>query len=96
MSTTGKRPDKHEPSTLSIAGEGVHLGNTIDEDTGTARTPLVMAISYRLQQDPSTMDWSAADRLVYMDLTPQRLSGLTLGFAVSAARTNPTATPCHR
>ncbi|MFC6063072.1 trans-sulfuration enzyme family protein [Streptomyces ochraceiscleroticus] len=59
------RPDKHDPSTLAFATQSVHVGNTIDEGTGAVRTPLVMANSYLLPEDPSTMDWSSAEGLVY-------------------------------
>ncbi|MFI7708935.1 trans-sulfuration enzyme family protein [Nonomuraea sp. NPDC049480] len=59
------RPDKHDPSTLAFATQSVHAGNTIDKGTGAVRTPLVMANSYLLPDDPSTMDWSSAEGLVY-------------------------------
>ncbi|MGP3916550.1 trans-sulfuration enzyme family protein [Nonomuraea sp. 10N515B] len=59
------RPDKHDPSTLAFATQSVHAGNTVDEGTGAVRTPLVMANSYLLPDDPSTMDWSSAEGLVY-------------------------------
>lgn len=59
------RPDKHDPSTLAFATQAVHLGNNVDEGTGAVRTPLVMANSYLLPADPSTMDWSSPDGLVY-------------------------------
>ncbi|MEU2206170.1 aminotransferase class I/II-fold pyridoxal phosphate-dependent enzyme [Streptomyces hygroscopicus] len=59
------RPDKHAPSTLAFATQAVHAGNAVDKGTGAVRTPLVMANSYLLPDDPSTMDWSSADGLVY-------------------------------
>ncbi|MGN9842269.1 trans-sulfuration enzyme family protein [Nonomuraea sp. H19] len=59
------RPDKHDPSTLAFATQSVHAGNTVDKGTGAVRTPLVMANSYLLPDDPSTMDWSSAEGLVY-------------------------------
>jgi cystathionine beta-lyase/cystathionine gamma-synthase len=59
------RPDKHDPSTLGFATQSVHAGNAIDEGTGALRTPLVLANSYRLPYDASTMAWSAPDGLVY-------------------------------
>lgn len=43
----------------------VHGGNRIDSDTGAVRTPIVMANSYMLPEDPPGMDWSTADRLIY-------------------------------
>ncbi|WP_405476318.1 trans-sulfuration enzyme family protein [Streptomyces sp. NBC_00009] len=62
---TVSRPDKHDPSTLAFATQSVHVGNTIDKGTGAVRTPLVMANSYLLPEDPSTMEWSSPDGLVY-------------------------------
>lgn len=59
------RPDKHDPSTLAFATQSVHVGNAIDEGTGALRTPLVMANSYLLPDDPSTMNWSMTEGLVY-------------------------------
>ncbi|HJE92046.1 MAG TPA: aminotransferase class I/II-fold pyridoxal phosphate-dependent enzyme [Dietzia timorensis] len=58
-------PDKHDATTVSDATWAVHGGNRIDSDTGAVRTPIVMANSYLLPEDPSGMDWSTADRLVY-------------------------------
>lgn len=59
------RPDKHDPATLAFATLSVHAGNAVDEGTGALRTPLVMANSYLLPYDASTMNWSAAEGLVY-------------------------------
>lgn len=58
-------PDKHDATTVSDATWAVHGGNRIDSDSGAVRTPIVMANSYLLPEDPSGMDWSTADRLVY-------------------------------
>lgn len=58
-------PDKHDPDSVDFLTWAVHGGNSIDEGTGAVRTPLVMANSYRLPQDPASMDWSATDRLTY-------------------------------
>lgn len=60
-----KRPDKHDPKTVAEATWAVHGGNRIDEGTGAVRTPLVMANSYRLPDDPASMDWSDVDELTY-------------------------------
>jgi methionine-gamma-lyase len=65
MTNERQRPDKHDPSTVGEATWAVHGGNVIDQDTGAIRTPLVMANSYHLPEDPTTFDWSVADRLVY-------------------------------
>jgi cystathionine beta-lyase/cystathionine gamma-synthase len=67
MSTSNKqqRPDKGDLSTLSFATQAVHGGNVADATTGAVRTPIVMANSYLLPEDPSTMDWSSPDGLTY-------------------------------
>jgi cystathionine beta-lyase/cystathionine gamma-synthase len=62
---TSQRPDKDILSTLSFATQAIHAGNVMDTTTGAIRTPLVMANSYRLPDDPSTMDWSDPDGLTY-------------------------------
>ena len=59
------RPDKHSPSSLSEQSLAVHAGNQIDESTRALRTPLVMANSYALPEDPSSIDWSAAQGGLY-------------------------------
>jgi cystathionine beta-lyase/cystathionine gamma-synthase len=43
----------------------VHAGNTIDPGTGAIRTPLVMANSYALPDDPSDLNWSGTDAAIY-------------------------------
>ncbi|MEV4777416.1 trans-sulfuration enzyme family protein [Microbacterium sp. LWH12-1.2] len=52
------RPDRTDPSTLSDMSAAVHLGNRLDS-TKALRTPLVMANSYELPDDPSEISWSA-------------------------------------
>ncbi|MFW0796471.1 aminotransferase class I/II-fold pyridoxal phosphate-dependent enzyme [Gordonia sp. CPCC 205515] len=42
----------------------MHGGNA-PADTGAIRTPITMANSYELPEDPSTIDWSGTDRLFY-------------------------------
>ncbi|WP_392508654.1 trans-sulfuration enzyme family protein [Naumannella halotolerans] len=59
------RPDKHQPESLEFATVAVHAGNRIDPGTGAIRTPLVMANSYALPEDPSTIDWSGTDVALY-------------------------------
>jgi len=59
------RPDKHELSTLSFNTLSVHGGNEIDKTSGAIRTPIVMANSYLLPEDPSTMDWSDTEAPSY-------------------------------
>lgn len=62
---TGRIPDKHDPASVREATWAVHGGNQIDPGSGALRTPLVMANSYLLPDDPSAMDWSTPDQLVY-------------------------------
>jgi methionine-gamma-lyase len=59
------RPDKHHPSSLAFASQAVHAGNRVDGGSGAIRTPLVMANSYALPDDPSTMSWSGTDVPLY-------------------------------
>lgn len=58
-------PDKHDPASVAFGTWAVHGGNSIDAGTGAIRTPLVMANSYRLPEDPASMAWSATDQLTY-------------------------------
>jgi cystathionine beta-lyase/cystathionine gamma-synthase len=63
--TVGTRPDKHDFDTLSGDSWSVHGGNHADQTTGAIRTPIVMANSYRLPADPSTIDDPDFQGLVY-------------------------------
>lgn len=54
------RPDKHDPASLREATQAVHLGNSIDPGTLAIRTPLVLANSYALPEDPEAISWSGA------------------------------------
>lgn len=60
-----ERPDKERPTSLSFDSQAVHAGNTVDATTGAIRTPIVMANSYRLPDDPSALDWSNSQLLFY-------------------------------
>jgi cystathionine beta-lyase/cystathionine gamma-synthase len=62
---TTLRPDKHDPQSMAFATQSVHLGNAIDPGSGAIRTPLVMANSYALPEDPTGIDWSDTDGLFY-------------------------------
>jgi methionine-gamma-lyase len=62
---TRSRPDKHDPRTLDDATWFVHGGNRSDDTTGAIRTPIVMANSYLLPEDPTTIDDPGYDGLVY-------------------------------
>ncbi len=59
------RPDKHDPASVAFTTWAVHGGNQIDPGTGAVRTPIVMANSYALPEDPASMDWSSTDALTY-------------------------------
>jgi cystathionine beta-lyase/cystathionine gamma-synthase len=59
------RPDKHDPASLRLLTQAVHAGNRIDPGTGAIRTPLVLANSYALPDDPSDISWSATDVPLY-------------------------------
>lgn len=59
------RPDKHDPQSMAFATQAVHLGNEIDPGSGAIRTPLVMANSYALPEDPTGIDWSDTNNLFY-------------------------------
>jgi cystathionine beta-lyase/cystathionine gamma-synthase len=59
------RPDKHDPASLRLLTQSVHAGNRIDPGTGAIRTPLVLANSYALPDDPSDISWSATDVPLY-------------------------------
>ena len=62
---TGARPDKHVIESLGFATQAVHAGNVIADAGEPVRTPIVMANSYALPDDPSEMDWSDTDTLSY-------------------------------
>lgn len=57
-------PDRHAPATLGDASLCVHGGNGTSVD-GAIRTPITMANSYHLPEDPSSISWSGTDRLFY-------------------------------
>ncbi len=60
-----QRPDKHDPTSLAFATQAVHAGNAIDTGSGAIRTPIVMANSYALPDDPSSISWSGTDIPLY-------------------------------
>lgn len=59
------RPDKHHLDGLSDLTLAVHAGNQVDPGTRALRTPLVMANSYALDDDPSQISWSSTDGGLY-------------------------------
>src|SRR5690606_4592906 len=58
-------PDKHHESSLGEYSLAVHGGNESAAGGGAIRTPVVMANSYALPDDPSTMSWSGTDAPLY-------------------------------
>ncbi|GLZ55352.1 aminotransferase class I/II-fold pyridoxal phosphate-dependent enzyme [Actinomycetospora sp. NBRC 106378] len=60
-----QRPDKHDPSSCRLETQAVHGGNAVDPGTRAIRTPLVMANSYALPEDPSALSWSGFDTPLY-------------------------------
>ncbi|MFT3714798.1 MAG: aminotransferase class I/II-fold pyridoxal phosphate-dependent enzyme [Gordonia sp. (in: high G+C Gram-positive bacteria)] len=64
----GPRPDKHVPESLGFGTLSVHGGNEPLGDGGDGtpiRTSITMANSYHLPEDPSTLDWSDPNHLIY-------------------------------
>lgn len=59
------RPDKRLPETLAFPTSAVHAGNETDAGSGAIRTPIVMANSYALPEDPSGLSWSGTDVPLY-------------------------------
>jgi cystathionine beta-lyase/cystathionine gamma-synthase len=60
-----QRPDKEEPASLAFDSQAIHAGNVVDVTTGAILTPIVMANSYRLPDDTSSLDWSDSQTLFY-------------------------------
>lgn len=91
---TRHHPDKHDVSTVGDLTWAVHGGNSIDKGTGAIRTPLVMANSYVLPDDPASMNWSDVDTLTYTRnggvnqfALEQKLAALEGGEAAAAFAT---------
>lgn len=59
------QPDKDDVSSIGDHTAAVHAGNMIDAGSGAIRTPIVMANSYLLPDDPAAMNWSGTDVLMY-------------------------------
>lgn len=59
------RPDNDVPSTLAFGSRAVHAGNAVDKGSGAIRTPIVMANSYALPDDPSNVSWSGTEIPLY-------------------------------
>lgn len=76
------RPDKRDYTTLGEESWAVHGGNRADNTTGAIRTPIVMSNSYRLPRDPTTLDDSDPDALVYTRESGANQLGLQAKLAV--------------
>src|SRR6188768_1538901 len=76
------RPDKHTPASLHPLTQAVHAGNEIDAGSGALRTPIVMANSYALPDDPSTLSWSGTDVPLYTRNSGTNQLGLQKKLAV--------------
>lgn len=59
------RPDKKQPETLAFNSQTIHAGNKTDTSSGAIRTPIIMANSYALPDDPSEMSWSGIEKPIY-------------------------------
>lgn len=70
-----QRPDRRRAETLSDLTLAVHGGNRLDS-TRALRTPLVMANSYELPDDPSDISWSASAPGLYTRNTGVNQAGL--------------------
>ncbi|MGC3994039.1 MAG: aminotransferase class I/II-fold pyridoxal phosphate-dependent enzyme [Propionicimonas sp.] len=82
---TDRRPDKHDPTSVGEGTWAVHGGNEPDPGTGALRRPLVMANSYLLPPDPSGMDWSNPEGLVYTRTTGANQQALETKLAALEA-----------
>jgi len=51
------------PFEASFATKAVHGGNGVDAEKDAIRRPIVMANSYALPDDPSSINWSSTDTL---------------------------------
>lgn len=60
----------------------MHAGNLIDPGTGAVRTPIVMANSYALPEDPSSISWSGTDVALYTRNSGVNQLGLQKKLAV--------------
>jgi methionine-gamma-lyase len=88
------RPDKHEYATLDDQTWFVHRGNRADDTTGAIRTPIVMANSYQLPQDPTTVGDPGYHGFVYTREHGANQLGLERKLAPSTtARQPPSSAP---
>ncbi len=50
---------------LDFKTRAVHVGNETDGETGAIKRPITMANSYALPYDPSSLNWSSAEKSLY-------------------------------
>ncbi|MGW9631396.1 trans-sulfuration enzyme family protein [Agromyces sp. NPDC055520] len=67
---------------LADSTQAVHAGNAVDGGSGAIRTPIVMANSYALPDDPSTMSWSGTETPIYTRNTGANQIGLQQKLAM--------------
>ena len=67
---------------LADTTQAVHAGNALDGGSGAIRTPIVMANSYALPDDPSTMSWSGTESPLYTRNSGANQIGLQRKLAV--------------
>ena len=81
-STRPSGPDQHDPATLAFQTQAVHCGNQADVGTAAIRTPIVMANSRTVPEDPCTLDPDNPDLLVYTGESGANQLGLQTKLAV--------------
>ncbi|AWB95159.1 cystathionine gamma-lyase [Agromyces badenianii] len=67
---------------LADTTQAVHAGNAVDGGSGAIRTPIVMANSYALPDDPSTMSWSGTEAPLYTRNSGANQIGLQKKLAI--------------
>lgn len=50
---------------LGFQTRAVHAGNDVDSETNAIKRPITMGNSYELPYDPTNMNWSSADKILY-------------------------------
>ena len=75
------RPDRRDSRTLRESSTAVHAGNLPDPTTGAIKTPLTLANSYEFPYDPTSIDWSVNDQLLYTRVSGTNQLGLQAKLA---------------
>ena len=90
-------PDRHDPRTVGDATWAVHGGNAVDGGSGAIRTPIIMANAYLLPDDPSGIDWSNPEQLLYTRTTGANQQALEAKLAAmdGAIASSSCRLPCH-